>query len=277
MKLQQVMTFLRHWGWLILLGTAVAGGTAFIININMTPVYQASATWLVDEPAKNESAPVTAGANVAKTYATLLLTEPVLAETIIRLELPLLVEQLAARVTAVSPDNYQLITIQAEAGSPEQAAQIANTLGEVLAEQTAVRDSQRFAEPLANWQQQIDASSAAIADLETRLAAADVADPDQLASSLAEAQARYDTAFAEYNALLTQQAQESVSVLPVEPARLIPVPIRPQTTTATIWAAAAGALVTLMVIGTAIGLGFTEEAEVVTAVATAPIPLTNNE
>ncbi|MEJ2748581.1 MAG: hypothetical protein P8183_11845 [Anaerolineae bacterium] len=278
MKLQRVTSFLWQWGWLILLGTAVAGGTAFLINHNMTPVYQAAATWLIDEPTPGEATtPVPAGTNVAMTYATLLLTEPVLAETIARLDLPVTVEQLKAQVTAVSPDNYQLLAIQVEAGSPEQAAQIANTLGTVLADQTDARSSQRFAAPLTNWQQQIDDSSAAIAELEKQLAADDVPNRTQLEANLAEAQARYDAAFAEYNALLVEQARESVALMPVEPAQPTAVPVRPRTTMATIWAAAAGALASVLIIGAAGWLGFTTDEMVVTAVSPAPVPLTSND
>ena len=276
MKLQQFTTFLGQWGWLILLGTAVAAGTAYVTSQNMTPVYAATATWLIDEPVKSETA-VTFDQSLAQTYAVMAASRPVLAETIDRLDLPFSEEQLRWMVTAVVPDNTQIISIRVEDSDPGRTAMIANTIGEVLAEQSAARDSQRFAEPLANWQQQIDTSSAAIKELEGQLAATDVTNRSQLESDLAAAQRRYDDAFAQLNALLTQQAGESVMIMPFETAQAVTTPIRPRTAVATTWAAATGALA---VLGMAIIVGRIrkEEMELVdTAVTTPPLPLVSND
>ena len=278
MKLQQVMAFLRQWGWLILLGTAVAGSTAFLINQNTTPVYQAAATWLIDEPAKHESQqPTAADYNPARTYAAILPTQPVVAETIDRLDLPLTTAQLQARITAVSPDNYQLITIRVEDTDPQQAARIAATLGEVLADQTASRDAQRFAEPLANWQQQIAAHTAEIARIEAELAADDGTNAAQLESQLTAAEALYNTAFEQFNGLLAAAAQESIAFLPIEPAQTAPQPLRPRTAAATIWAATAGALASLFIVGFARRAGWAAERSETTAVNPTPAPLISSE
>lgn len=277
MKGQQILMFLRQWGWLIVLGTAVAGGTAYLITQNMTPVYAATATWLIDEPAKSEAAQATADGSLAQTYAALALTRPVLAETIERLALPFNEEQLRTRVTAVAPANTQLITIGVEDSDPGRAANIANTIGNVLADQNAVRDRQRYAEPLANWQQQIDTSSAEIETLQTQLAAADVTNRSQIESNLAAAQGRYDHAFTEFNSLLTQQAGESILLTPAETAQTPVTPIRPRTAVATLWAAAAGALAALIVTGFANRFGDENQVSTTATMPSPPLTMTSND
>ncbi len=276
MKLQQGMMFLRQWGWLILLGTAVAGSTAYLINQNMTPVYEATTLWLIDEPAKSETAQTATEGSLAQTYAALALTQPVLTETIERLALPLDEEQLRLRVTAVAPNNTQLITIRVKDSDPNRVAHIANTIGDVLADQSAARDSQRFAEPLANWQQQIDKGSAEIDTLKNQVAAADVTNRSQIESNLTEAQARYDNAFAQLNSLLAQQAGESIMITLVETAQIPTLPIRPRTGAATIWAAMAGALAALLV--ATIASRFGNEVEKPPAnINTHPLTMTSND
>ena len=275
MKVTQVMMFLREWWWLILLGTAVAGGTAYLINQNMTPVYETTTTWLIDEPAKSETVQAASDGNLAHTYAALALSQPVLAETIERLALPFTEGQLRAMVTAVAPANTQLITIRVEDSNPDRAARVANTIGDILASQSAVRDSQRFAEPLANWQQEIDNSSVKIETLQSQFAATDTANRSQIESNLADEQARYDNAFAQLNDLLTQQAGESVILFSVEKAQSLPRPIRPRTAIATLWAALAGALVSL--IAASIASRSSNDKPALTASSITSLPLTSND
>jgi uncharacterized protein involved in exopolysaccharide biosynthesis len=198
-----------------------------------------------------------------------------LAETIERLDLPFAEEQLQAMVTAVTPPNTSLITIRVADSDPGRAALIANTIGEVLADQTASRESERFAAPIANWQQQIDDSSAAIEELHSQLAAADVTNRPQLESNLAETQARYDAAISQLNDLLTQQAAETIIITPAESARAVATPVRPRTAVATIWAAAAGALAALAVAG--LMAKRAEQDGMVTAVMPSQQPASSND
>ncbi len=254
------------------LGTAVAGGTAYLINQNMTPVYAATTLWLIDEPAKSETTQAASEGSLAQTYAALALTRPILTETIERLALPFAEAQLRTRVTAVAPANAQLITIRVEDSDPDRAAYIANTIGSLVADHSAARDSQRYAEPLANWQQQIDNSSAEIETLQAQLAAADVTNRNQLESNLGQARLRYDNAFAQLNNLLAQQAGESVIITAVEAAQAPTKPIRPRTAAATLWAAAVGGLAALIVAGFASRSA--NEKQILTASATTAPPLT---
>lgn len=268
MKLQQVKSFLWQWGWLILLGTAVAASTAYLTSQTIPPTYEATAVWLVDEPAKSDTAAANES-SAAQTYAALVRTRPVLAETIDRLDLPFAEEQLGRMVTAVAPANTAIINIRIEGTDPGRAALIANTMGEVLADQTAARESERFAAPIANWQQQIDDSSAAIAGLQSQLTADDVTNRPQLESNLAETQARYDDAFAQLNDLLTQQAAETTIITPAESARASTMPIRPRTAVATLGAALAGALAALAA-ALLVGRANSEEEGMGTAVTQSP-------
>ena len=49
MELKQYLTLLWRWLWLILLSTIVAAGVALIVGILTEPVYEATATVLVNQ------------------------------------------------------------------------------------------------------------------------------------------------------------------------------------------------------------------------------------
>jgi len=48
-ELRQYLAIIRKWLWLIVLGTALAGGTAFLVSRHMIPVYHASAILLTNQ------------------------------------------------------------------------------------------------------------------------------------------------------------------------------------------------------------------------------------
>jgi non-specific protein-tyrosine kinase len=89
MELRDYWYLLRKWLWLIILGALLAGGLAFVISRNMTPVYQASTTLLVapgSAQALDNYSSLIASERLARTYAELLSSGPVVQETQRRLE-----------------------------------------------------------------------------------------------------------------------------------------------------------------------------------------------
>jgi len=45
--LRQYLALLQKWLWLIVLGTLLAGGTALVVSLNSTSIYEATATLLI--------------------------------------------------------------------------------------------------------------------------------------------------------------------------------------------------------------------------------------
>ena len=57
MHIKSYISLVRHWLWFIVLGAIVAGATAFFINSRQTPIYRASASYLIDNgPTGRDSA-----------------------------------------------------------------------------------------------------------------------------------------------------------------------------------------------------------------------------
>ena len=48
LELRVYFHLFRKWLWLILLGTLLTGGTAYLVSINTQPVYEATATMLLE-------------------------------------------------------------------------------------------------------------------------------------------------------------------------------------------------------------------------------------
>src|SRR4026207_200295 len=101
MELKQYFDLVRRWLWLIVLGTVLGAGSAYVASRLQTPVYQATTTLLISEaPRGNNSVDYQAitGASVAGTYLQLLTSRPVLDEVNARLGLGLSSESLARAV-----------------------------------------------------------------------------------------------------------------------------------------------------------------------------------
>jgi non-specific protein-tyrosine kinase len=245
--------------WLIVLGTIVAGGVAFLISSNTTPVYQSSSRLLIDEApgaaSGNEYSQVLLEQRLTLTYIELLKTRPVLEEVIERAGLSINAGQLASRITVSAPQETQIIVITVEDPNPQRAADIANTLGTVFIDQTSERESLRYAEPIANWEERQAEVADEIEALETEInrfqgseAAEDQAALSRLETKLQEAQIRYTEGFNNLNDLQVAQAKESSNVIQIEPAQARSAPFKPRVLRDTLSAAVVGGLLAVGIV-----------------------------
>ncbi len=233
MTLKQVVSLLWRWSWLIVLGTAVAGTTAYIASRNTTPLYRATSRLYVDRGTTDSDA--ADASNLAPSYAALLQTRPVLEETIAHLNLAMTTEQLTDMLAISVPENTHLITLSVNDTNSERAALIANTMSQVFINQNRARNAERYAEPIATWQTEVDAISAEIAALQGQTAVSD-------------AQDRYAAALNSLAELQVLQARESNNVVQVETAQSDPTPILPHTSANVVWAIIIGAIITTTII-----------------------------
>lgn len=261
MEIKRYVALILRWAWLIVLGVIIAGGTAFLVSKNTTPVYQASARYLIDEApgvgGGNEYAQVLLEERLTQTYVQIMETNSVLKETIDRLELPFTPKTLAGMVSVTAPQETQILIINVEDTDPARAAAIANTLGDVFITQNQERENQRYAEPIANWEDRITEIGDEIEQLERQistlnlmedLSPEEAATLSRLETQRNEAQIRYTDAFNKLNDLQIAQVEGSNNIQPIEPAVPPDSPIRPRTLTNTLLAAVVGGMLALGII-----------------------------
>lgn len=251
MELKRYFGVLMRWVWLVFLGAIIAGGAAYFISSSMTPIYSASARYLIDEApgssSSNEYSQLLTEQKLAQTYVEIATARPVIEETIIRLGLPYSVDNLRDMVSVRAPADTQILIVTVEDPDPQRAANIANTVGEVFIDLNQARESLRYAEPINTWQARMDSIAADITEIEGAIndlgeaeSAEQLAILARLKTDLNEAQIRYTDAFNSLNELQQDQAKESSNIVPIESAKPSTIPISPRTMTNTILAIFAG-------------------------------------
>jgi capsular exopolysaccharide synthesis family protein len=159
---------IRRWLWLLIIGAIVGTGAAYLLGRSQDPVYQASTKVMVIQPREgNVSADLTpfSDQELMQTYMALLVTEPVLQATSDALGFPLSANQISARQLA----GTRLLEVTVRANTPEQAAQIANSLVEILIEYNESLQTGRFAIAEESLQTQIDQVETQIQEVQSEL------------------------------------------------------------------------------------------------------------
>lgn len=128
--------------WAVLLVAVVLTGAAVGFSLGQTPMYEASIKLLVGQEQTSE-APSQLASDVqglqqlTQTVADLVSTRPV-AETVIdRLDLEVSPEGFLENLGVEQVANTQTIQVSYTDPDPEQAQEIANTVGEVFSEQVS--------------------------------------------------------------------------------------------------------------------------------------------
>ena len=184
---------LRRWWWLVVLCTALAAGSAYLVSARMAPVYSATMTLLVQPApttAASDDTSLITSERLARTYAEMIVDQPVREAVKLRLGLPYTPGGVSASIVR----DTQLLRVSAEHTQPEMAALIANTVAEVFIEQNAKLQETRYAGSLANIQKQVDELPGKIETAQMALALLGTSqDPEDLAEK-----ARLETALASY-------------------------------------------------------------------------------
>jgi non-specific protein-tyrosine kinase len=248
MELRRYANIFWKWLWLILLGTTVAAATAFFTSRRMTPVYEASATLLIQQaenPAVTYS-DILSSERLAKTYAELLTKPAVLDAAAERLGLP---EIGTGSVSVESVRDTQLIEVKAEHVVPELASEIANTIPLVFIERNEAQQTRRFSESQAALADELGRLQTDIETVQTRIdsigepaTAAQTAELTRLQTALSQYRSSYATLLSSYEAMRVAEAQATDNVIMVQEAEAPVVPVRPKTMTNTLLAAVVGAM-----------------------------------
>lgn len=251
MELREYAAIIWHWLWLIILGTLLAGGTAFIVSRQMTPIYSASTTLLINQARSPNAASyqdIITSERIAKTYAKLMTQRPILERMMTLVELT--EDNFDTDSIQVTPvRDTQLIRISAEHASPQIAAEVANTLPQVFIEENEKTQSARFANSKANLSAQLEAldqdiqtTQVAIDQLGEPETAAGQTELTRLQSTLTQYRDSYTNLLQSYESLRLAEAQSLDTITVVEPARTPEFPVRPRTRLNTLLAAVVGAM-----------------------------------
>jgi len=257
-ELRQYFAVIWRWMWLIVLGTVLAGGTAYVVSRNMTPIYRASTTLLINQarnPAVTDYTSLLTSERLAKTYAELLTKRPVLEEVAKRLEVE--TEEMEEAEAGILPASIevrpvrdtQLIELSVESDDPVLAMEIANTLPEVFIEQNAKMQLSRFASSKENLAKQLAAiesdmetTQQAINELQESDSAADQAELARLQTLLAQHQSNYARLLSSYEDIRLAEVQAMDNIVIAEPAELPRYPVKPRTLMNTLLAAVVGCM-----------------------------------
>lgn len=263
MELRQLFTIIWKWLWLIVLGMALAGGTAYWVSYNLPPVYRASVTLMINEgrgPGNNDYTSVLTSERLAKTYAELLTKRPVLEEAARRLNLG----EIEAKAIKVQPiRDTQLIEVDVEAADPVLSAQIANTVPQVFIEQSESQQEARFAGSKATLTEELERISKDISEVEQAIAqiqaqgqVADQMELVRLQSNLSQLRNSYSTLLNSYEALRLAEVQSVDTIIIAEPAE---VPLKPISPLPLLNALLATALGGMLMLGVALFIEYLDD------------------
>ena len=168
MELKQYFYIARKWLWLIVLGIILGGGAAFLFSNFQEPVYRSAAKALVSQPSRDQLSDFGyySAQQLVSTYSELLQTSPILEEVSSRLDHH--VSASAISIQQVRDTN--ILSVAVEDDDPDRAAQIANTLIQVLVEQNETLQASRFASSEESLRSQIDVVQEQITTLQSEIA-----------------------------------------------------------------------------------------------------------
>ncbi len=146
MEMTRVLGILQRWWWVLLLGIVVGGGAGFVISKAMTPIYQASASLLVNQtqtPGVLAYNDVLTSERLTKTYRELVTQRPVLEEVVERVGEPLDAETLRDMISVSVVRDTQLLLLSVESDDPIEATILANATAEAFISQNDDADVSR--------------------------------------------------------------------------------------------------------------------------------------
>lgn len=158
-ELRWIIMVLRRWWWVIAASTLVTTVLAISFTSIGAPVYDATATLLIQPVKDSRSSEVsilTAGERLALTYSQMIKSQPVLQLVIDQEGLKMTPNELADKITSSPVTDTQLLRLTVRDTSPEQAADLANTISLAFTSFIKEMNSERFATTLNGMQEKLD-------------------------------------------------------------------------------------------------------------------------
>lgn len=134
-ELRRILTVALRWWWLLMIVGALGVGAGYFYTQSQTPIYRATTTLVVGQSIQSmtlDSRAITAGEQLALTYANIVRLQPVMEAVVTQLDLPYSWQSLAQDISATPVDSTQLLRISANATSIEEAIAIADAVATTL-------------------------------------------------------------------------------------------------------------------------------------------------
>ena len=241
MSLTDLVRLAIRWWWILILLPVVSASTAYLVSQTITPMYEASATLLVEESQALGSATyndILANERRAQTYVRLIETRQVADATVQRLGLEISANELLGMLTVSSISETQLISVSVTDTNPETAALIATAVGETFVaqlveqSQAPVNDArQELLENLETIRGRIEVTLSRIDELQARPDATSASVQSEILanqSQLNQLQTTYSTLLETQQRMDIGQAQSQASVRIVEEAVPSQAPVSPR-------------------------------------------------
>lgn len=259
--LRRYLALLWHWAWLLVLATILAGTAAYIVSKQMTPIFQASTTILVNEAPATKTADYTSiltSERLTQTYSQLLTKQPILEGVIKRLGMNMEVGVLKGMIQVQPVRDTQLIEVRVQDTNPDRAARIANAIFQEFANQNQALQATRYGASKQSLETQLDQMDQQIQKATVNLATLGDStnnqnERDRLETTLAQYRQTYAYLLQSYESVRLAEANSTSNVVQAEPASPPARPIKPRVLTNTLLAAVVGLLL-------AVGVAFLVEA-----------------
>ncbi len=140
MELKVYFDFLRRRWWLLILGPLFAGLAAYMFTQQLTPMFRATATILVNRttiPGAADYNDVLTSERLTNTYVQLVERPAVLDSINSRLGLNLSRAELEGKISVAAIPETQLLEVSVSDADPAFAAQLANTTAQAFADDNA--------------------------------------------------------------------------------------------------------------------------------------------
>lgn len=132
MSLPDILKLVRQWWWVLIIAPVIAAVTAFLISSSMTPIYEAQATTLIEQPVAdgvaNDLQSIQASERRTQTLSRLVTTRSVLEPVIEEMNLERSVEEFRSNISVSPVRDTQLVTISVSDPDPEHAAELTNAI-----------------------------------------------------------------------------------------------------------------------------------------------------
>lgn len=132
-----LLALLRRSWWVLLLSAAVAGAAAYLVADRIPPTYRGEARFIVG-PINADASVLAASGNLARTYAEVAVSRPVLRASIRAAGVPLTVEEAQDRVTTSANDVTRVVTVVSAVRDARLAARFSNAIVDELQQLAAV-------------------------------------------------------------------------------------------------------------------------------------------
>ena len=256
LDLRHYWAIIRRWMPLIVATTVIAAVSAFVISLNMTPVYKAIAQVRIQQASSPASvdtySDIIASERLARTYAKLMTARPILEQALQELGLSNVIEldALEENVSTTPVRDTTLVEISVEDTDPQRAIALANKIPEVFARYNEEVQRSRFAESKRNLQAQLRALEQDLAEAQSQLATlrqdenADPAEVLRLEAQVTSLQTSYANLLRQFEEVRLAEAQAVDTIVISEPAAEAR-KVRPRTLLNTLLAAMVGLMLGL--------------------------------